>query len=520
MLRTALFGIAWLACALPAHAAGIAANCPSLPGPHQDWLVQEHRVWQDVCQGRKAALQPPSAELTAHFLATILLEPRFRARIREAGVNITGAHFQDELNLANAKFDFDVTLDNSRFDRRLNLRTVETSRSLSLAGSSFAGSQPGDALDLAGAKIGGSLHIDRVMAHGHFNLDSLQLGGDLSGQMGKFKSIWLANAKISGAMDISDSRVEGDLQLRSLSVDKSLWMRNGVFTRVWLTSAVVGGDLALEGPNNVGFKDCPNQKRRTPRPAMDAQRVDLSAATVKGRLIFGSDCYGRFDAETNWGHGATLDLRNTSVHVLEDGISCPATEPECQNTWPAVLMLDGFTYDKFGSKSSDADAAMASRPVSWWLAWLKSQEGPSYHSQPYQHLAEIFTQNGNRPYAVEILMAAKKRELLANHYPALLVWLYWALSGFGYKLHFVLIWVIAFVFTGAAMLRMSGQGPSNRMPYGLAYSFDLLLPIVKLREWHYGIDLKGWVRYYFYVHKLMGWVLGLVLAAGVTALNK
>ena len=150
-MRTALFGIAWLACALQAHAADIAANCPALPGPHQDWLAQEHAVWQDVCQGRKAALQPPSAELTAHFLATILLDPPFRARIREAGIDITGAHVQDELNLGNAKFDFDVTLARTRFDKRLNLRAIETSRNLKLTGSSFLGSQPGDALDLAGA---------------------------------------------------------------------------------------------------------------------------------------------------------------------------------------------------------------------------------------------------------------------------------------------------------------------------------------------------------------------------------
>ena len=141
MMRTALFGIAWLACALQAHAAGIEPSCPPLPGPHQDWLAQEHAVWQDVCQGHKAALQPPGAELTARFLTMILLDPPFRARIREVGIDITGAHFQDELNLGNAKFDFDITLARTRFDRRLNLRAMETSRSLSLPGSSFSASQ-------------------------------------------------------------------------------------------------------------------------------------------------------------------------------------------------------------------------------------------------------------------------------------------------------------------------------------------------------------------------------------------
>jgi hypothetical protein len=48
----------------------------------------------------------------------------------------------------------------------------------------------------------------------------------------------------------------------------------------------------------------------------------------------------------------------------------------------------------------------------------------------------------------------------------------------------------------------------------------MLLPIVKLREYHYSVDLKGWARYYFYVHKLMGYVLASFLIAGIAGLTK
>ena len=54
------------------------------------------------------------------------------------------------------------------------------------------------------------------------------------------------------------------------------------------------------------------------------------------------------------------------------------------------------------------------------------------------------------------------------------------------------------------------------MPYGLAYSF-VLLPVIHLRELHYKIDLVGLPRYYFYFHKLIGWALGLLLAAPTRA---
>ncbi len=73
---------------------------------------------------------------------------------------------------------------------------------------------------------------------------------------------------------------------------------------------------------------------------------------------------------------------------------------------------------------------------------------------------------------------------------------------------------------GVIVLRVSGEGPRNHMPYGIAYSFDLLLPLVRLRELHYQIDLQGWAAYYFYFHKLMGYVLGIFLGAGLSGLAK
>jgi hypothetical protein len=54
----------------------------------------------------------------------------------------------------------------------------------------------------------------------------------------------------------------------------------------------------------------------------------------------------------------------------------------------------------------------------------------------------------------------------------------------------------------------------------LAYSFDLLLPIIRLREKHYQMDLNPWVRIYFYFHKIMGYVLASFLIAGIAGLTK
>ena len=54
----------------------------------------------------------------------------------------------------------------------------------------------------------------------------------------------------------------------------------------------------------------------------------------------------------------------------------------------------------------------------------------------------------------------------------------------------------------------------------ISYSFDMLLPIIRLRESHYQVDLTTWARYYFYFHKIMGYVLASFLLAGLAGLTK
>jgi hypothetical protein len=71
-----------------------------------------------------------------------------------------------------------------------------------------------------------------------------------------------------------------------------------------------------------------------------------------------------------------------------------------------------------------------------------------------------------------------------------------------------------------AVLRLSGEGKRNCMPFGVAYSVDMLLPIIHLRDAHYKIDLNGWARYYFYIHKTMGYVLASFLIAGLSGLTR
>ena len=54
--------------------------------------------------------------------------------------------------------------------------------------------------------------------------------------------------------------------------------------------------------------------------------------------------------------------------------------------------------------------------------------------------------------------------------------------GYGYRIYYAWTWVLGFVVAGVAVLRLSGEGKRNNMPYGIAYSVDMLLPVIHLRD--------------------------------------
>ena len=92
--------------------------------------------------------------------------------------------------------------------------------------------------------------------------------------------------------------------------------------------------------------------------------------------------------------------------------------------------------------------------------------------------------------------------------------------GLGHRYFRALVWVVALVLLGAGVLWLTGEGQAHGMPWGLSYSLDHLLPVVQLSKSHYDIELAGFARYYFYAHKLMGYVLASFLIAGLAGLTQ
>jgi hypothetical protein len=87
----------------------------------------------------------------------------------------------------------------------------------------------------------------------------------------------------------------------------------------------------------------------------------------------------------------------------------------------------------------------------------------------------------------------------------------------------VLIWLVGFSFIGFLVLLSASHSP-NPDYYKMAWaSFDVTLPIVELNKEYADFifnDSAQWVRTYFYIQKMIGYVLGGFIIAGLAGLTQ
>ena len=328
---------------------------------------------------------------------------------------------------------------------------------------------------------------------GTLNMDGLQVGQTLfmhsrAGKAEFVGDIVLTAARVGGDLDLNGAKVYGDLLCDRVEVKSQVWLGDGAefAGSVHFLFARIGGGVELAG--GAFRKD-----------------VDLTGTQIAGELHLGS----ARTPSARWRDNSTLTLRNARADAIQD----------LPDAWPPRIELTGFTYRSLGGFLAAAREPMGGRPVTWFQDWLGKQQ--DYAAAPYEQLASVLRNHGRPRDANAILYRGRERERSAasSLQYAWLSTLKWSI-GYGYHVEWALIWVIGFIAAGMGVLWVSGEGRRNQMPYGITYSFDMLLPIIELRKKHYDIDLQGWPRYYFYVHKIMGYVLASFLIAGIAGLTK
>jgi uncharacterized protein YjbI with pentapeptide repeats len=549
-------------CAQPA--APLDGLCP-VPADDR-WTPQEKFVWERVCVGKvadfngapgyggkldpkKPAGWPQNRVLRSAFLEAILLKDPYRRALHRHGVNIFGARFVETIDLEGAELQHRLLLADSLIEKGAVLVQLRSKYPVGLAGSKVAAPLEMNGLDLdanLALQNGEFAEVDLITAHvgminlmdakvtGNLNMNALQADRTLFMTRGEFAQVDLVtahagvvdlvDAKVTGALKMAALRVDGTLfmdrarlaqvDLTGIRVDDHLLMRSADFAEMKLNSAHVGGQLRLtgskvagdlicygldvgqqvfmdDGATFSGSIDCRIAKIRGDLYLTGAhfkRRIDFSGAEVGGALVLG---------EVTWSDSAALTLQNAQIGTIPD-----LTE----GSWPPKLELVDFTYRKVG---------LADEFEEWFYKM------DHYVPQPYEQLASVVQSQGNAALATTIRYSSRERERseATGRAWAWLSLLKWAI-GYGHHPEYSVLWAFGFVAFGAIVLRVSGEGPRNGMPYGLAYSFDVLLPIIRLRDKHYEIDLKTWARYYFYSHKIMGYVLASFLVAGLSGLTK
>lgn len=441
--------------------------------------------------------------------------------LKGAGVggylDMNGSTFKGELAMDSTSVSGNLFMKNGEFGE-VALRGAKISRQLSMIGSTFkgalsmgsasvGGSLPMrnaafDKVDLRGAKIGDQLAVDGSTFKGKLTMGSVSAGGSLFLQQTEFGEVDLRGAKIGGQMTMDGSTFKGKLIMPSISVGTSLFLRQVEFdSPANLMFLSVGSNLDVRVATLRG--------------------LDLTGSRIEGELRLGSSdapkiTWNAYKDENKNRQSPKLTLRNTSVGALQD----------TKDTWPDHLEreFEGFTYDRLGGFGASEHENPDERGSAWFIEWLAKDE--SYSPQPYRQLASVLRASGHEDMADNILVASRDRELgETDWWPPRWLWL-WALKifiGYGYGWGYLcaLIWSAVLVVGGTITLCIAKEDDRDGIRLGFWYSLDMLLPIIHLREQHYtAVDLNTWAEYYFYVHKILGYVLISFVIAGLSGLTE
>jgi hypothetical protein len=456
----------------------------------------------------------------------VIAQTKVTGAVNMAAIQVVGnlamnnqSEFAD-VELGNAHILSNMGMDGAKVHGKLDMSNLQLDGGLDLSGGAEFAS-----VGMNYAHLGSFVALVGSKVRDELNMFMARIDGDLDGAKAEFGKVNLTKLRLLGDLNLQGAKVSGPLRMQALQVAGALQLNdNAEFTDIDLLDARVGGLLNLRQSKVAGM-------------------LDLESIEVRGDLFLGNGAEFSGPVKLIFSNVGELELANGTFHsdvditgavIRSDLLLGPPstvdgaalilhnakanTVQDSSDTRPAKLDLTGFTYRSLGGVHPDEGYRRSDRPVEWYRNWLSRQP---YSPQPYVQLAAVLRDEGRPDVADDILYAGRQRERqqvawLQRIWLTALDWF----VGYGYHVERALYWVVGFILTGVIVLRVSGEGRRHSMPYGLAYSFDLLLPIIKLREMHYSIELNGWPRYYFYLHKIMGYVLASFLIVGLSSMVK
>jgi hypothetical protein len=426
------------------------------PRPADHWSREEKWVWARTIAG-------DIANFNALYCVEVALDPNQRD-------HKWSSHTQSRR--LSERFLSDV-LTNPEFAKAVPRRGVR------IVGALFD-----DNVDLTAVRFDREIWLNKCRFEGHFFMRYARLA-HLSLEGSTFlKGIDMENAEIDLHLMLSDKATFGGLvHLFGTKVGGNLLADNSTFKAdLGMQSAELGINLMLR--NGANFQG----------------KVDLQGARVNG----------------------ALDLSNSKFDdvIVLDSAQVYGTlwlgEP---GAWPKKgAHLHGFSYDRI---SSD----MMKWPTSRYGDWLARDHSASL--QPYQQLAKVLREAGAYDKANDVLYAGRERQ---RSQASGLRWLWLTLLkltiGYGIGMGYFRALIPAGVLTLAGMMVLwTGHVEARDRGWAWCFwaSFDEIVPLVALDEAHGGFinaNLSSWRLGYFYIHRIVAFILGSFVVAGLAGLTQ
>ncbi|WP_259676403.1 hypothetical protein [Burkholderia pseudomallei] len=464
--------------------------------------------------------------ISGHFLVTLLTQTPYRLRVAEKNMFLYGTKISGELNIAEGTISGNIALWCFSSDQ-LDFRGATLDGYLDFFDGIFNGKAKFDGIHVKGNFrmsyvkgfdfIAPAMTVDKALVIGplehwtpHFGLyilgsvlgsfalsgvrgermdaDSLRVGDFSMANVTMTESVSMNQLQVLRNAHLKNINVRGKLSMHMASIGGSILLDDSVLEYVDLSDSVIGGQLGVTYNPPSGTKEA-------------------------------WDC-----AATQWTGASHLNLSRTRINEIH--------APQSMVVWPKSVDLAGLTFQYFHVDDSQQGTATGITAEQWFPCWLERSSDRHYDPWSYRQVADFLEKSGEADAAIAVGIAGKNREkaqscrsiLTSSGFnfvlPCAYLWFSWALVGYGYRLYLSIMWAALFITVGYFVFSRMDETKFTKLPIGLAYSFDMFLPLVKLREEHYKIDVKSRARYYLYVHKLAGWVLGSFIAAALTGLTK
>ncbi|HCY84619.1 MAG TPA: hypothetical protein DHV36_05735 [Desulfobacteraceae bacterium] len=428
------------------------------------------------------------------------------SQTRMNSINLSGASTQRDISFfGNVAVDGDVKINGARVDggitmggagidfkQRLEISFTTVKETLNLSGSTFR------QVRIIGSNISGLIYGSDA------NFDSLNITDTNVGT-----SLYLADAVFSkGPLTILRSEIGRHLYLAGIDMKS-----NDVSMHSTKTNGhVIMSNIKCLGAIDMRFMDIGGYVKLS---GSHLKQLDLSNTTIDNALFLWDKDNGfiTWEPSSEKNKFPILNLRNTTARLLQD-------HPKA---WPRSIDLLNFGYRFFGSSEAiGSKNTISNRPERWFVEWLEKsgdyENAEPYHKQAYLHLYKILKGMGYNKIAKEIFIAHNDRKKDSPcTKPGQKIWL-WCLdffTSYGQEMWRLSVAVFILILSGAAVLKISGEGRRHRMPYGISLSIDRTIPLISLDKAYDDIKLQGITRYWFYFLQVAGYFFATLLVASV-----